>query len=149
MQAPCIGKHPFYDINVRRCSTKFRKIHRKNSVLDSLFLLKKRLKYRCFPVNFAKILKTPSLQNTSERLLLIFVEILLYNSYFLKNFSIIFKTFLWRCFLNFLVTLKTRKIEVLIIQSAKANLKMSILTFRLIGKYVALSSFGHIPIKDA
>ena len=33
-------------------------------------LLKKRFWHRCFPVNFAKYLKKPSLQNTSERLLL-------------------------------------------------------------------------------
>ena len=33
-------------------------------------LLKKRLWHRCFPVNFAKFLRTPFLQNTSWRLLL-------------------------------------------------------------------------------
>ena len=33
-------------------------------------LLKKRLWHRCFPVNFAKFLRTPFLQNTSRRLLL-------------------------------------------------------------------------------
>ena len=33
-------------------------------------LLKKRLRQRCFPVNFAKFLRTPFLQNTSGRLLL-------------------------------------------------------------------------------
>ena len=33
-------------------------------------LLKKRLGHRCFPVSFAKFLKTPFSQNTSERLLL-------------------------------------------------------------------------------
>ena len=32
-------------------------------------LLKKRLWHRCFPVNFAKFLRTPFLQNTSRRLL--------------------------------------------------------------------------------
>ena len=35
-------------------------------------LLKKSLWYRCFPINFAKFLKTPFLQNTSGRLLLSF-----------------------------------------------------------------------------
>ena len=35
-------------------------------------LLKKRLWHRCFPVNFAKFLRTPFLQNTSGRLLLYF-----------------------------------------------------------------------------
>ena len=33
-------------------------------------LLKKRLWHRCFPVNFAKFLRTPFLENTSGRLLL-------------------------------------------------------------------------------
>ena len=33
-------------------------------------LLKKRLWHRCFPVNFAKFLRTAFLQNTSRRLLL-------------------------------------------------------------------------------
>ena len=33
-------------------------------------LLKKRLRHRCFPVNFAKFLRTSFLQNTSGRLLL-------------------------------------------------------------------------------
>ena len=37
---------------------------------QSATLLKKRLWHRCFSVNFAKLLITPFLQNTSERLLL-------------------------------------------------------------------------------
>ena len=49
--------------------TNFTKIHRKTPVPESLFnevaglrsatLLKKRLWHRCFPVNFAKFLRTP------------------------------------------------------------------------------------------
>ena len=39
-------------------------------------LLKKRLWHRCFPVNFLKTLRTPFLQNTSGRLLLILIMIL-------------------------------------------------------------------------
>ena len=35
-------------------------------------LLRKRLWHRCFPLNFAKFLRTPFLQNTSGRLLLFF-----------------------------------------------------------------------------
>ena len=34
----------------------------------NFILLKKRLWHRCFPVNFAKFLRTPFLQNNSERL---------------------------------------------------------------------------------
>ena len=41
-------------------------------------LLKKRLWYGCFPVNFAKFLRTPFLQNTSEQLLLYIYELTLY-----------------------------------------------------------------------
>ena len=65
---------------------KFRKIQIKNfdkkeTLCQSLFfikvaglrptiLFKKRLRHRCFPVNFAKFLRTPFSQNTSGRLLL-------------------------------------------------------------------------------
>ena len=38
--------------------------------LSPATLLKKRLWHRCFPVNFAKFLRTPFLQNASGRLLL-------------------------------------------------------------------------------
>ena len=38
--------------------------------LCSATLLKRRLRYRCFSVNFEKFLRTPFLQNTSRRLLL-------------------------------------------------------------------------------
>ena len=43
-------------------------------IFKSRTLLKKRLWYRCFPVNFAKFLRTPFLQNTSGRLLLYFAQ---------------------------------------------------------------------------
>ena len=43
-----------------------------NKLADLRFatLLKKRLWHRCFPVNFAKLLRTPFLQNISGQLLL-------------------------------------------------------------------------------
>ena len=44
-------------------------------------LLKKRLWHRCFPVKFAKVLRTPILKNICERLLL-FIQILIENSIF-------------------------------------------------------------------
>ena len=48
----------------KRCFQKFRKIHRETPVPESLFLrstnlLKKRLWHKCFPVYFAKFLRTP------------------------------------------------------------------------------------------
>ena len=55
------------------CSQKFLKIHRKTTVLESLFyatLLKKRLWHRCIPVSFAIFLRTPILQKTPVGLLL-------------------------------------------------------------------------------
>ena len=66
------------------CSQKFCKIYKKTPVsqprnkvagLRPVTLLKKRLWHRCFPVNFAKFLRTPFLQNTSGRLLLSFIQI--------------------------------------------------------------------------
>ena len=62
---------------VLRNFTKFKGKHlcqslfiNKNAGLRPAILLKKRLWHRCFPVNFAKFLKTSFLQNTSGRLLL-------------------------------------------------------------------------------
>ena len=51
---------------------------------SGLEFLKKRLQHRCFPVNFVKYLRTPFLQNTSERLLLKFVEYLFLESLFVS-----------------------------------------------------------------
>ena len=48
-------------------------------------LLKKRLWYRCFTVNFEKFLKVPFLKNTSRRLLL---HLHLENSFYEKLFSL-------------------------------------------------------------
>ena len=59
----------------RKCSRKFRKIHRKTPVPESLFqkiaslrlatLLKKRLWHRRFSLSFAKFSRTSCLKNTS------------------------------------------------------------------------------------
>ena len=59
----------------RRCSIKkvFFKISQnsqENICAKVSFILKRRLWHRCFPVNFAKVLRTPFLQNTSGQLLL-------------------------------------------------------------------------------
>ena len=60
----------------RTCSiTKFTGKHPCQSLFSidprTVTLLKKRPQQRCFLVNFAKILRTPFVQNTSERLLLL------------------------------------------------------------------------------
>ena len=52
----------------KRRSQKFRKFHRKTPVLESVFN-EKRLQHWCFPLKFAKILRTPILRNSCERLL--------------------------------------------------------------------------------
>ena len=63
----------------KRCSQKFHNIHSKTPAPDLFFnkvaglglklYLKKRLWHRRFPVNFAKFLRTPFLQNTFGQLL--------------------------------------------------------------------------------
>ena len=73
------------------------KFHRKAIVLGSLFnrveglkfciFIKKRLQHRCFPVKFAKFLKTSFLKNICERLLLDCVCFVKLSSVF---------SFLWR-----------------------------------------------------
>ena len=82
----------------KRCSKKFRKNHRKTPVPESLFykvsglrpatLSKKRLRHRCFPVNFVKFLRTPFLQNTSGRLLLFTVSDISSDVISYNNFSL-------------------------------------------------------------
>ena len=59
--------------SLRKVLLEIREIHRKARVPGSFFaatLLKRRLWHRCFPVNFAKFLRTPFLQNTFGWLLL-------------------------------------------------------------------------------
>ena len=59
--------------------------------LRAVTSLKKRLWHRCFPISFAKFLKTPFLQNTSRRLLLYgtsrFFAILTLQTLLYKNMS--------------------------------------------------------------
>ena len=65
------------------CFLKFRNIHGKKPVLESLkvacfqtcSVIKKRLQHRCFHVNFAKFVRIPFLQNTSGRLFLKYMNI--------------------------------------------------------------------------
>ena len=63
----------FYE---KRCSYKLHKIHKKTPVPESFFnkiadlraatLLKKKLWHRCFPVNFAKCLRTRYFKTTLD-----------------------------------------------------------------------------------
>ena len=61
-------KQSFADVLQNKCSLTFYKFYRKTSVLESRFnkatalkaciFIKKRLQHMCFPVNFAKVLRT-------------------------------------------------------------------------------------------
>ena len=62
-------------------------IFNKVAGLSPATFLKKRPWHRCFPVSFAKFLRTPFLQNTSGRLLL-FVRLMMRLSYFLNQLII-------------------------------------------------------------
>ena len=65
---PKVQKRSPRSVLSKKCSEKFRKFYRKTPVPESFFnkvvglkpatLLKKRLWYRCFPVNFVKFLRT-------------------------------------------------------------------------------------------
>ena len=71
-------KQLFANVLQNSCSQKFRNIHRKTLVLESLFdketfVIKKKLQHRCFPVNITKFLRTPFSQNISGRLLVDFL----------------------------------------------------------------------------
>ena len=77
---------------LKRCSWKFRKIHRKTPVPVPFFkknwpatLLKKRLSHKCFPVNFAKFLRAPFLKDHHWWLLLEIVSRKLFSQ---KNYHI-------------------------------------------------------------
>ena len=73
-------KQLFVDVLQNGCSHKFRKIHRKTPLLESLFnkvadrlagnFNKNRLQRSCFLMNFAKFFRTTFSQNTSRELLL-------------------------------------------------------------------------------
>ena len=73
-------KQPPEVFYIKRCFEKFRNVFRKTPVQESLYnkvagrpatLLKKRSLHDCFPVNFAKFLRTLFVQNTFKQLLLL------------------------------------------------------------------------------
>ena len=100
----CKANHILDRSSHRRCSVRkdvlrnFAKFTEKH-LCQGLFMsgpkacnfIKKRLWHRCFPVNFAKVLRTLFLQNTSRRLLLFRVNRV--SDYYAKIIYI--KVFLW------------------------------------------------------
>ena len=67
----------------------------KAACLRPATLLKKRLWHRCFSVNFAKFLRTPFLQNTSGRLVLLFFFIFARSQVIILNSCTIFQPLFW------------------------------------------------------
>ena len=86
-------KQPLEEFFKQICPSKFCKLHKKTPVLETFLiklqlspckLFKKRLQHKCFPVKFAKLLRTSILKNICKRLLL---EVF-YKKAVLKNFAI-------------------------------------------------------------
>ena len=76
---------------------------RQSLFFNKVFLLKKRLWHSCFPVNFAKFLRAPFLQNTSGRLLyMLFLPARLWplRTALVMNWSSILLEHLSVCILN-------------------------------------------------
>ena len=81
---PKMQKQPFADVPQNGCSLRFRDIHKKISVLESLSntvtglkvcnFIKKRPLHSCFPVNITEFLITASLKEHPRWLLLKMVE---------------------------------------------------------------------------
>ena len=70
-----VQKQPLEVFCKRRYSKKYCKLHRKNTCVGSLFdniqvwnFVKKILQHWCFPMKYAKMLRTPILKNICERL---------------------------------------------------------------------------------
>ena len=62
--------------------------------MKSYNFIKKRLQHRCFPLNIAKFLRTPTLKNICERLLLFLQNTISSNLYFFTPTKLIMKYFL-------------------------------------------------------
>ena len=97
----------------KSCSQKFCNIHWKTPVLASLFN-KKRLQHRCFSINIAKFLRTPTLKNICEQLLLWVAIIYLKKQHFI--FLWLFVRFAWllsmnkkQCYSLLLTTMSSRQ----------------------------------------
>ena len=64
------GKHPCQSLFLNKVAVCASLFLNKVAGIRPATLLRKGLWHRCFPVNFAKFLRTPFLQNTSRQLLL-------------------------------------------------------------------------------
>ena len=78
-------------------------------------LLKKRFWHRCFPVNFAKFLRTPFLQNTSWRLLPYILQYLRFSNVYIYIV----------CFYNY----DSYAYLILVVQATKKDQSLSLFSF--------------------
>ena len=90
-----------YRRSYRRCSktkgvlnifAKLTGVISKVAFLTPTTLLKERLWYMCFPVNFAKLLRTPILENICKRLIYLFIYLFIY--FFIYLFIYLFILYL-------------------------------------------------------
>ena len=92
------------------------------TIVRSSFFIKKRLWHRCFPLNFAKFLRTPFLQNTSGRLFLYtavncFKTLnLTFRLYNLLHWFILYGSMLLFLFLFFLLFQSSLFLRTLVLQ---------------------------------
>ena len=75
-----LGKSPYYEglyfLKGLLCFYTFKNIFERSSDRRPATFFKKRLWHWCFPVYFAKFIRTPFLQNSSARLLLLWVDLI-------------------------------------------------------------------------
>ena len=106
-------------------------------------LLKKRLWHRCFPVNFAKFLRTPFFQNTSGRLLLyffraftflyvymyLFIQFLPYTSYLKRSLDTLLLT-------SILLSFRFSKVLSVKVSFNKINTKITLVLINRENRYL-------------
>ena len=85
----CSVENLFFKLNV----TRHNDFLHLNLTQACNFILKKKLWYRCFPVNFVEFLRAPFLQNSSGRLVLITVILMNAGEWLLLEFGIMFIIF--------------------------------------------------------
>ena len=136
--------------NQWRCSEKFRKFHRKTTVLESLFnkvaglkacnFIEKGPQYRCSPVKFAKFLRTSILKNIPRATASVYFQVLQHMQQLiylhLLNFRIslitilysIYKSiYLWQLLKNYHNLLRKTTLAFSVVTNSTLN-KISTLT---------------------
>ena len=117
-QKQSVQKQPemFYKKSVLKNFTKFTRKYQ----CQSFFFIKKKLWHRCFPVNFAKFLRTPFLLSTHGRLLLSFMGI---HNPFCAQAPIYFNVFQYSEVITNNDNNETRSINVIVLEIALLILK--------------------------